>query len=174
MSGIHTVYDWHEAHEADLTVLHVPPSPANNHYSWHVAVDMPYYTLKGWGGASELQARNHKCTRVHKYTSARGQERSSCIHTQCLHMTAHERPHSTPLCLMAIAWSWCDVTTPTMHITAHLSDNCTRVGVKYCSKLSCTSFDSGHCSMGGGGGGGEYVVSCGMLIPLTSTATSYM
>ena len=66
MSGIYTVYDWHEAHEADLTGLHVPPSPANNHYSWHVAVDMQYYTLRGWGGASaELQARSHS-TQVHK------------------------------------------------------------------------------------------------------------
>ena len=75
MSGIYTVYDWHEAHEADLTGLHVPPSPANNHYYWHVAVDMPYYTLRGWGGASDLKSvHKYTSTQVHKYTSTQGKE----------------------------------------------------------------------------------------------------
>ena len=62
MSGIYTVYDWHEVHEADLTGLHVPPSPANI-----MACGSRHDTLRGWGGASDLKS-------VHKYTSTKGQE----------------------------------------------------------------------------------------------------
>ena len=96
MSGIYTVYDWHEAHETDHTGLHVPPSPANimacgsRHAILHI---------EGVGWRFSLKSvHKYTSTQVHKYTSTQGQEHFRRVvythtHTVPAHMTAHEQDH---------------------------------------------------------------------------------